>query len=297
MLRCPAYRGPVTGIAAGYQTADVRCAQCRLSFPFVDGVLRMLASPVTQDSAAKTFGFEWLARDKGLFETNKLYGLTAEQELAAFLNAYGIELSAVKGKTVLDAGCGDGTLIELIAGQGAEAVGIDINPSITVPARRCRGLKNVTVLQADVFQPCFEPASFDFVWCEGVIVHTANPRKAFEAVKDLVKPGGQMYVWVYPSERLSVYQRIRDLLVAPYRLPPYALVILSYLLAAGLFPLLRIGRRKRSLRTVAFDLFDNLSPRYQWRHTEAEVRRWFREAGFTDLRITGHIGMSGKRQV
>jgi hypothetical protein len=41
------------------------------------------------------------------------------------------------------AGCGDGELPSLLGEQGAEAVGIDINTSITIPHERCRQLPGV----------------------------------------------------------------------------------------------------------------------------------------------------------
>jgi hypothetical protein len=50
-----------------------------------------------------------------------------------------------------------------------------------------------------------------------------------------------------------------------------------------------------SVRTIAFGLFDNLSPRVQTRHTVAEVRDWFEERGFSALKQTGMIGMSGTK--
>ena len=109
--------------------------------------------------------------------------------------------------------------------------GIDISDSVSIAERRSRQLPNVTILQADILRPCFATASFDFVWCEGVVIHTPNPSKALEAIGRLVKPGGQLYVWVYPSDNVSVYQRVRDLLVAPDRLPRPILIMLCYSLA------------------------------------------------------------------
>jgi SAM-dependent methyltransferase len=235
-----------------------------------------------------------MARARGSFERGTLYGLTAEQERTAFFNAFGIKAEDLKGKTLLDAGCGDGFLLELISGYGAEIVGLDINTAISVAFRRCRDLPDVTVIQGDIFEPCFMPVAFDFVWCEGVVVHTPDPAGAFRSLCRLVKPGGQLYLWVYPSERLSIYQRIRDILVASYRIPYPLLLGLSYLFACGLFPVLKLSSRRRSLNTIMFDLFDNLSPRYQWRFTEAAICSWFKESGFIDVKVNGRIGVSGR---
>ncbi|MBI3490303.1 MAG: methyltransferase domain-containing protein [Acidobacteria bacterium] len=46
------------------------------------------------------------------------------------------------------------------------------------------------------------------------------------------------------------------------------------------------------------DTFDNLSPRYQSRHTYEEVEGWFREGGLTDLvRLPNFVGLRGRLPV
>ncbi len=297
VLRCPACEGLLTETTGGKDEKKpdgFHCSKCDRAFPVKEEVPRMLLAPAEYTPAAQSFGFQWKTRERGGFEADTLYGLTEEEEHAALVNAYGVRADDFQGKLFLDVGCGDGASLELVGRDGAEVVGMDINTSITVSHRRCKVLENVTVLQVDMFHPCFAPASFDFVWCEGVVVATSEPFKAFQSICRLVKPGGQLYLWVYPSERPSIYQSIRDLLVAPYILPRPILYRLSYCLALCLLPLFRLTGRKRTLRTAAFDLFDNLSPRYQWRYTENEIRKWFTDAGFVDLRVTGRIGMSGR---
>src|SRR6185369_2241147 len=112
-----------------------------------------------------------------------------------------------------------------------------------------------------------------------------------------VKPGGRLYVWVYPSERLSIYQRVRDAVRIGHRLPHGLLVPLCYGLALPLAVLRRFRRAGSpdSVRTIAFALFDNLSPVVQTRHAAAEVRSWFEEHGFMDIKQNGYIGMSGTK--
>ena len=49
--------------------------------------------------------------------------------------------------------------------------------------------------------PPLEPASFDLVYCIGVIQHTPDPERAFDSLSRLVKPGGQLAVWIYDATR------------------------------------------------------------------------------------------------
>ena len=284
----------------------ISCARCGVSVPVKEGVPRFARSLANQQQIAKSFGFQWRCREEGWFEQSTLYGLSAEQEVEGFFQALGITPRDLAGKTFLDAGCGDGFLLRLLSKYSARFVGIDIHSSIARTHEACRPFSNIAILEADLLRPPFRHGSFDFVWSEGVIVHTPDPKAAFKSLSELVKPGGKLYVWVYPSQPLSVYQRVRDVLVAPYLLPGPALLLLSYLLAIPIFwaakPYAAWKHRrgyavdpKQSVKTVAFGLYDNLSPRYQTRHTVDEVVGWFKELGFSHLIQTGLIGLSGTK--
>lgn len=301
LLRCPFCRGNM-GQSAGSTVFDavLLCADCGRSYPVVNGVPRLAVDHEPGTAVAESFGFQWRARAWRLFERDTLYGLSADAERRNFFDALGIGQEALTGRNILDAGCGDGFLLTVLAKYSAEVVGIDISTSIDIPYQRCRELTNVSVLQANLFSPPFPPASFDYVWCEGVLVHTEDPRRGFRNLADLVKPGGRLYVWVYPSDDLNVYQRLRDFLRVADRLPRPFLFVLCYGLAIPLALAKRLPhgvRRMDSLKTIAFALFDNLSPRVQTRHTVDEVRAWFEENGFSDLKQTGLIGMSGTKRL
>jgi SAM-dependent methyltransferase/uncharacterized protein YbaR (Trm112 family) len=297
LIRCPRCGGRVIREAAD-RDQRLRCRTCDEAYPVEGGIPRMAVSTATSRKVAASFGFQWLARANTYFERDTLYGLSPDAERRNFLTGLAIEVADLSGKTVLDAGCGDGFLLTLLSQYPVTAaIGIDISASIDLAHERTRGQANAMVLQADIFAPPLATDAFDYVWCEGVLVHTEDPRKGFGALSRLVKPGGRLYVWVYPSERLSIYQRIRDIVRIGHRLPSALLVALCYALALPLTALrhLRRAGSAESLRTVAFALFDNLSPVVQTRHSVAEVRSWFEEHGFTDLKQTGSVGMSGTK--
>ncbi|HEY3066259.1 MAG TPA: methyltransferase domain-containing protein [Methylomirabilota bacterium] len=310
-LVCPTCRRPLSAkihreINGEVHEGSLHCSECDAVYPIREGVPRFIVGTESRE-VAESFGFQWRARERGKFEQQTLYGLSASDELAAFFRSLAMAPTEAKGAHMLDAGCGDGSLMRVVSGVVEAVVGIDINTSIDTAYRMCRGCQNVSVVAADLFASPFPPATFDIVWAEGVIVHTPDPRRAFRRLAELVKPGGTLYVWVYSKDRRAVYQRIRDLLVAPYRLPKNLLLGLSYAIAVPIFLTARPyaawrGRRgkgvdaKPSLRAVAFGLFDNLSPRFQSRHTVEEITRWFDEEGFRDVTQTGMIGMAGRKR-
>lgn len=307
LLVCPSCQHSLTEPDGTGTTTSLRCTQCSATFPVADGVPRFVTGLGDRQQIAESFGFQWKARGAGQFEQDTLYGMSAGEELQAFFRALVCTPPDLTGKTILDAGCGDGFLLRLLAQYSVEIIGIDINTSIGRVYEACKQFTNITILEADLLRPPFQPETFDVVWSEGVIVCTSDPKGAFASLARLVKPGGKLYVWVYPSDRLSVYQRIRDLLVAPYVLPRPLLLALSYVLAVPIYltaqPYSFWQRQKGvdvdpkpSVKSVAFGLFDNLSPRYQTRHTADEIRGWFQELGFSAIHQSGLIGMSGRKQ-
>src|SRR5260370_40116256 len=59
------------------------------------------------------------------------------------------------------------------------------------------GINNAHFVQANLFRPPFEPASFDVVISNGVLHHTSDCRGAFRSIARLVKPGGVIVVGLY----------------------------------------------------------------------------------------------------
>ena len=105
------------------------------------------------------------------------------------------------GMTLLDAGCGVGTitvgLAEAVAGAGAtrrgEAVGIDANEGAIREARdraAAQGVVNVRFEVADVHSLPFNDAEFDAVFCHGVLEHLTEPVSVVREFRRVLRPGG-----------------------------------------------------------------------------------------------------------
>ncbi len=103
------------------------------------------------------------------------------------------------GSAVLEAGCGVGAQTVILARQNPETLltSIDISASSIAAARQATaqaGLTNMTFRQADIFNLPFAPSSFDHVFVCFVLEHLAEPQKALESLKAVLKPGGTMTV-------------------------------------------------------------------------------------------------------
>ena len=99
-------------------------------------------------------------------------------------------LPDVKGKRVLDAGCGPGQYAEWLVEHGAVVTAVDVSPRMVKLARkRLRG--RAAVAQADLSGPLvFPDNSFDIVLCALVLDHIEDWGAAFRQFHRVLSDGG-----------------------------------------------------------------------------------------------------------
>jgi len=94
-------------------------------------------------------------------------------------------LKNLKGKKILDLGCGTGRLIPILSG---EIIGADVSEKMLAIAKK--RFPKIKFLKEDALNLSFEDESFDAVVCAFLIVHIKDPAKLFEEVYRVIKPGG-----------------------------------------------------------------------------------------------------------
>ena len=106
-------------------------------------------------------------------------------------------IAPLKGKKVLDVGCGGGILTDAMARTGAQALGIDLaTKSLKVAQLHALEAQtpNVQYREVAVEELAAEqPASFDVVTCMEMLEHVPNPASVVHACAQLVKPGGYVF--------------------------------------------------------------------------------------------------------
>ena len=105
-------------------------------------------------------------------------------------------IASLKGKTVLDVGCGGGILSESMADIGAKVTGIDLGEKALKVATLHSLDSGVTVdYQLIAVEQLAEqqPASFDVVTCLEMLEHVPDPASVVAACAKLVKPGGHLF--------------------------------------------------------------------------------------------------------
>ncbi|MDP1693118.1 MAG: bifunctional 2-polyprenyl-6-hydroxyphenol methylase/3-demethylubiquinol 3-O-methyltransferase UbiG [Burkholderiaceae bacterium] len=104
----------------------------------------------------------------------------------------------VRGRQVLDVGCGGGILAEAMARRGAAAVlGIDLAAKPLKVAQLHAleaGVENIEYREVAVEAlATAQPARFDVVTCMEMLEHVPDPASVVRACAALVKPGGQLF--------------------------------------------------------------------------------------------------------
>ena len=103
---------------------------------------------------------------------------------------------SLRGKRVVDVGCGGGLLSEGMAVRGAEVTGIDLSekPLGVAKLHLLESGQKVDYRKVAVEQLAAEmPGAFDAVTCLEMLEHVPDPASIVAACARLVKPGGQVF--------------------------------------------------------------------------------------------------------
>ena len=105
-------------------------------------------------------------------------------------------IAGLRGKRVLDVGCGGGILAESMAARGAQVTGIDVAEKPLAVAQlhlHESGLPVDYRLIAPEALALEAAGSFDVVTCMEMVEHVPDPSGVVRACADLVKPGGHVF--------------------------------------------------------------------------------------------------------
>ena len=221
-----------------------------------------------------SFGYQWRK-----FDTSRgVYGQSVTEEFDKFLYSLNITPNDLKNKKVLDAGSGSGNLTAEIAKYAKETVGIDL----VEPAKQNKN--KFKFIKANLENIDFiEDNYFDYVHCEGVLHHTANPKKAFMNLARVNK--NKIYVLMY--SKLDPIMILRKIF-STWKLNFSFLHSLSFLITAFYYLpeyILRIiqNRKSISFQDLHLTVFDSLGAKYIQIIPKQEIDKWFREAHYKEI--------------
>ena len=335
-LRCPACGGELqlhpTAPSRALVEEGVLVSACGRRYPLIAGVPRLLPEDLwgslerdhpgfftrhvelrrgpTQSgrrplsaSTQQAFGDEWLRFPEIHAVHNKIFGWYFD----------GPQPLRWRGLRVLDAGCGMGRWLHFARAEGADVLAMDVSRAIDVVAAR----EDADCVQADLRQPPFAPASFDLVYSLGVLHHLEEPLVGLQALARLVKPGGELRIYVYrsleddPWPRRALLALVTQLRRLTVRLPFVLVHALSWLVAATATLVFITPRRllrrfsvgdalTRSLplaqyadvpfRMLVAEQFDRFVAPIEGRYRKGDIEGWFQAIGFELVWLAPGLG-------
>jgi SAM-dependent methyltransferase len=300
LLRCPACRSSLASSESG-----LSCPNCGRRFPEVRGVIRF----VDEGNYADSFGYQWKS-----FQRTQLDQADRNLSEQDFTRKTGLTPQDMKGKLVLDVGCGMGRFAEVVTRWGARVVGIDFSAAAEVAAKNLAE-RDFVAFQADVFSLPFAPESFDCIYSMGVLHHTPDCERAVKILPQYLKPGGTLAVWLYSGYnnwyRFSDQYRKITTRMSPRSLHAFFRVAVPffYWLDRGLRAVPLVGKpvagaihhvfpvnRHPDAEMRVLDTLDWYSPKYQSKHTYEQVFRWFESCGLENLSVGERaVGVRGRK--
>ncbi len=157
-------------------------------------------------------GFQGLAEDYEAWYSTPFGSYAHELEKELVLKFVG----TVRGKRILDVGCGTGLYTEILSEEGGSVIGID--PSMDM-LRIARGRAKASYLRASAEALPFKDGAFDVVVSVLALCFVSNVGKALSGMRRAVRRGGRLVMAVL--NKWSSYA-IQKRLVSKFRPSIYA---------------------------------------------------------------------------
>ena len=260
LLRCPQTRSPLR-----LEGTDL-VSESGTRYPIVSGIPRLLAPTKSAEEERVrqmmqkfyeqfTFpGYDGVDSPGILMDKARAsaFGLWVDQAISPF-------------STVLEVGCGTGQMTNFLGlVQSRTVIGVDQSIASLTLGQGFRDrfdLKNVHFAQGNIFEMPIRESSVDVLICSGVLHHTPDPKKGYEELLKLVKPGGKILIGLY-----NTYARI-----------PLGIRKMIFTTTGNAFRSLDAHMRRKdvdqSKKEIWFaDQYKN--PHESW-HSVDELLRWF----------------------
>ncbi len=317
ILACPGCRAALELSAASESDGEIesgtlRCTACATEYPIVRFVPRF----VPRENYAGNFGLQWNRFRRTQLDSHSGVPISRDR----FFVSTGWSEEAMRGRRVLDVGCGAGRFAEVALSTGARLVAVDFSEAVEACRDNLAPNANLDVVQADIYALPFKPGSFDFVYCLGVLQHTPDVKRSFLSLPVQLKAGGKLAVDVYADLWLNrlwpkywlrpITKRMdRARLLALIERSAGVLLALSRALAAVpvvgrrlryAVPVMNVApdfpqlNRQQVREWAVLDTFDMLSPTYDQPQSIPVLDRWFREAGLRDIEVFRHGPVIGR---
>lgn len=170
-----------------------------LNFEYIDGDIPSFSRLYVDYS--ESFGLQW-----NKFIKTQLDSYTNTQISETRLRRMLGDLERIKGKLILEIGCGSGRFTEILLKYGAVVVSVDMSDAVIANKKNFPISDDHHIVQADMNLLPFRDEVFDFVVCVGVLQHTPDTFNSINNSQRVLKKGGT-YIFDHYTHTLSYFTK------------------------------------------------------------------------------------------
>ena len=295
-------------------TGLLHCPSCDAQYPITNGIPRFVGSDAEDFG---NFDFQW--NKWSAIQIDRLSGHSLSED--RFLSDSRWDREWIRGKRILDAGCGAGRFADVAASLGANVIACDLSGAIDA-CRRTTMVHGgrVTCIQSSIYDLPLRKGVFDAVYCFGVIQHTPDPARTISILPRFLKDGGFLALNFYERGWRARTQLVKYTLRAlTRRLSARRNLWISNVLVACFFPVTELLSRIRVIRQInhfvpiaayhpralsraqqrtwtLLDTFDWYGPKYEIRQNHQEVAELVRKAGLIEVESQSGLAWGRKAE-
>lgn len=267
----------------------------------------------------ENFGEQWKRFREIQLDSVQLDPLSRVHSHTRFFAETAWSRDELKGKLLLDAGCGAGRFAEVALEAGAQVVAVDMSEAVWACRQTLERFPRDEwlILRGDICGLPLSERIFDGVYSLGVLHHTPDPLAAVGYLARFLAPGGRLATWIYERRCIRWLEPTWLIRNAVRRWPLRYKLSLAKALTTVFFPvgwtlswLGRVGEiTSRFLPYVArhhfgrgdfrrqwnysvMDTFDYYGPVYNQLQREIDVVQAMRAAGLINVRRLRARGMA-----
>jgi len=159
-------------------------------FKIVNSIPRFLDS---DKNYSDNFGLQWNKFKKTQFDSYTGLPLSGKR----FWENTKWTKEALRGKVILEAGCGAGRFTEVLIATGATVISFDLSNAVEANYENNNDKGDLLIFQGDIYNIPFPDNYFDYVFCYGVLQHTPDPDESYRQIFNKLKPGGKISIDYY----------------------------------------------------------------------------------------------------
>jgi ubiquinone/menaquinone biosynthesis C-methylase UbiE len=249
---------------------------------------------------ATSFSYEWHFFKKTQLDSYTGTNISRDR----WMDITGYKPEDMTGKIVLEAGCGSGRFMEVIAPFSKKCIGLDLSKAVDEASDNLiNKFSTVDFIQCDLNIIPIKNNSIDFIYSIGVLDHIPDTLKGIKSLVSKIKPGGELAVWLYgphlkiwPGDlyrligcRINPNRLLKILKVyVPFALRTHKVPILGKFFKWVLFPApdypdIPIPDHMRMEWSI-LDAYDRFGSRIEKHFSEEQLKKILQDAGLINIR-------------